>query len=89
VQLVSGTEVAVAPKRHKKATNSHENSNKVHTSKALLRVQDANWRLIHRNFVKSFKLSVVVTSIAFVHPEISRFSSASSCCATSIIKRWL
>ncbi|KAL5555789.1 hypothetical protein UlMin_038025 [Ulmus minor] len=70
--------VAVAPKRHKKDTNSHENSKKVHTARALLRVQYADRRLIHRTFVKNFELSVVVTSVAFVHPETAKRLSLDS-----------
>ena len=68
MQLVSGIEVAIAPKRRKKDTNSHENSN----ARALLRVQYTDRRLIHRTFVKNLELSVVFTSVAFVHSETAK-----------------
>ncbi|KAL5538719.1 hypothetical protein UlMin_045272 [Ulmus minor] len=83
VQLVSGTEVAIAPKRRKKDTNSHENSN----ARALLRVQYTDRRLIHRTFVKKFELSVVFTSVAFVHPETSKRFSLDSLQLVAVVPR--
>ncbi|KAL5554352.1 hypothetical protein UlMin_041753 [Ulmus minor] len=83
VQLVSRTEVAIAPKRCKKDTNSRENSNE----RALLRVQYTDRRLIHRTFVKIFELSVVFTSVAFVHPETAKRFSLDSLQLVAVVPR--
>lgn len=79
MQLVPGTEVAVAPKRRK---NVNSNGDEMlasggghHFSKALLRVQDADKRLVHQSNVKGVELGVVLTSVGIVHPETAeRFS---------------
>ncbi|XP_058106918.1 peroxisomal ATPase PEX1 isoform X2 [Magnolia sinica] len=78
VQLVPGTEVAVAPKRRKKDVDSYQVAPK-HTSvkeppvpKALLRVQAQNKRLVHRIEVKGVELGIVLTSIAFIHSETAK-----------------
>lgn len=78
VQLVPGTEVAVAPKRRKKYLDSHKNalvqsSNKDHPiAKALLRVQDSGQKLIHKSEVKGVELGVVLTNVVYIHPETAR-----------------
>ncbi|KAL5539534.1 hypothetical protein UlMin_043862 [Ulmus minor] len=83
VQLVSGTEVVIALKRRKKDTNSHENYN----ARALLRVQYTDRRLIYRTFVNNFELSVVFTSVAFVHPETAKRFSLDSLQLVAIVPR--
>ncbi|KAL4387815.1 hypothetical protein GQ457_09G004510 [Hibiscus cannabinus] len=76
VQLVDGTEVAVAPKRRKKKLNNIESSGGgSHGAKALLRLQDSDRRLFHKSNVKGVELGVALTSVAFIHPETAkRFS---------------
>ncbi|KAF6137695.1 hypothetical protein GIB67_023629 [Kingdonia uniflora] len=70
-----GTEVAVATKRRRTSVNSHHDS---HTqgsrkekslTKALLRVQGPTKDWVHRREVKGIDLGVVLTSVAFIHPE--------------------
>ncbi|KAF6155178.1 hypothetical protein GIB67_019704 [Kingdonia uniflora] len=84
VQLVPGTEVAVAPKRRRTSVNSHRDS---HTQgsrkeksliKALLRVQGPTKDWVHRCEVKGIDLSVVLTSVAFIHPEAANHSKLSN-----------
>ncbi|KAF6176657.1 hypothetical protein GIB67_034519 [Kingdonia uniflora] len=84
VQLVPGTEVAVAPKRRRTSVNSHRDS---HTqgsrkekslTKALLRVQGPTKDWVHRCEVKGIDLSVVLTSVAFIHPETANHSKLSN-----------
>ncbi|KAL6206296.1 hypothetical protein ACLB2K_023544 [Fragaria x ananassa] len=79
VQLVPGTEVAVAPKRRKNVNSNGDemlvSGGGPHFSKALLRVQDADKRLVHQSNVKGVELGVVLTSVGIVHPETAeRFS---------------
>ncbi|GMI93617.1 peroxisome 1, EMBRYO DEFECTIVE 2817 [Hibiscus trionum] len=76
VQLVPGTEVAVAPKRRKKNLNNIESSaGESHGAKALLRLQDSDRRLFHKSNVKGVELGVALTSVGFIHPETAkRFS---------------
>lgn len=78
MQLVPGTEVAVAPKRRKKDTDSHQVSPKQTLVreqvmvKGLLRIQAPNMKLVHRMEVKGVELGVVLTSVAFIHPETAQ-----------------
>ncbi|XP_022723598.1 peroxisome biogenesis protein 1 isoform X2 [Durio zibethinus] len=76
VQLVPGTEVAVAPKRRKKNLNNMESSTgESQGAKALLRIQDSDRRLFHKCNVKGVELGVALTSVAFIHQETAkRFS---------------
>ncbi|KAK9139958.1 hypothetical protein Scep_009639 [Stephania cephalantha] len=67
VQLVPGSEVSVAPKRRKINADREQT-----TSKALLRVQDQDRELVHRCVVNSVELNVVLTSVAFIHPETAK-----------------
>lgn len=84
VQLVPGTEVAVAPKRRKKINDSYEDSstqssNKEHSmGKALLRVQDPDGRLMHKCDINGVEMGVVLTSVIFIHPETARNYSLDS-----------
>ncbi|TKY58960.1 Peroxisome biogenesis protein 1 [Spatholobus suberectus] len=77
VQLMPGTEVAVAPKRRKRildsAGDSHlDSSNKEHTAKMLLRLQDPDGLCSTSTHVKGVELRVGLTSVAFVHPETAK-----------------
>ncbi|CAM8924467.1 unnamed protein product [Rhodiola kirilowii] len=73
VQLAAGTEVAVAPKRRKKnveAVNSPDKSCPL--MRALLRLQDPDTTMIHRSKVQYLEVGVVLTTVAFVHPETAK-----------------
>ncbi|KAM2911723.1 hypothetical protein FF1_004449 [Malus domestica] len=76
LQLVGGTEVAVAPKR-RKTVNPHgdpsmlSSNGKNHISKARLRVQASDRRLVHKTYVKGIELGVVLTSFVVVVPRLS------------------
>ncbi|KAK7817072.1 peroxisome biogenesis protein 1 [Quercus suber] len=93
VQLVAGTEVAVAPKRRKKNGNAHEgpymqSSIKEHPfARALLRIQDPDRRFIHKSYVNGVELGVVLTSVAFIHPETAQSFSLDSLQFVVIIPR--
>ncbi|KAI3464580.1 hypothetical protein Pfo_021243 [Paulownia fortunei] len=77
VQLVPGTEVAVAPKRRKNP--SVRSSEEGHTiAKAQLRVQDSDSRFIHKCEENGVKMDVVFTSGVFIHPETAKKYSFSS-----------
>ncbi|KAK7400710.1 hypothetical protein VNO78_11984 [Psophocarpus tetragonolobus] len=77
VQLMPGTEVAVAPKRRKKsldsAGDSHlDASSKQHTAKMLLRLQDPDELCSTSTHIKGVDLNTGLTSVAFVHPETAK-----------------
>ncbi|KAJ4980645.1 hypothetical protein NE237_031482 [Protea cynaroides] len=78
VQLVPGTEVAVAPKRRKKTMDACQDSyikssNKEQSvRKALFRVQDPGRISVHRCEVNGVELGVGLTSAVFVHPETAK-----------------
>ncbi|KAL2232330.1 UNVERIFIED_CONTAM: Peroxisome biogenesis protein 1 [Sesamum indicum] len=77
VQLVPGTEVAVAPKRRKNSSmQSQEESHRI--SKAQLRVQDSDSRFIYKCEENGIKMDVMFTSGAFVHPETAKKYSLNS-----------
>ncbi|KAL0360292.1 UNVERIFIED_CONTAM: Peroxisome biogenesis protein 1 [Sesamum radiatum] len=77
VQLVPGTEVAVAPKRRKNSSmQSQEESHRI--SKAQLRVQDSDNRFIYKCEENGIKMDVMFTSGAFVHPETAKKYSLNS-----------
>ncbi|KAM7518793.1 hypothetical protein LguiB_017755 [Lonicera macranthoides] len=72
VQLVPGTEVAVAPKRRKRNLDSHKDSSTQSSgkdAKALLRTQDPDRRFVHKCEINGIEIGVVLTSAVFVHPE--------------------
>ncbi|KAK6792144.1 hypothetical protein RDI58_011225 [Solanum bulbocastanum] len=79
VQLVPGTEVAVAPKRRKRNISSGEESmmqdDELLVSKALLRVQDTDDQCIHKYEAEGVEMSVVLTSAIFIHPETASIYS--------------
>lgn len=92
VQLMPGTEVAVAPKRRKRVSNSlgdscMDSSNKEHTAKMLLRIQDPD-RLCHTSTcVRGVELHMELTSVAFVHPETTKQFSLNMLQLVSIVPR--
>ncbi|XP_054777758.1 peroxisomal ATPase PEX1 isoform X2 [Prosopis cineraria] len=92
VQLMPGTEVAVAPKRRKRILDSladfHPGSyNREYTTKMLLRIQDPD-RLCHTSAcVKGVDLHMELTSAAFVHPETSKRFSLNRLQLVSIVPR--
>lgn len=76
-----GAEVAVAPKRRVQKVHPGEDSSMIShqkdspTQRALLRIQDPDQRLIHKSEVNGIELGIVLTSVAFVHPDTAkRFS---------------
>lgn len=93
VQLVPGTEVAVAPKRRKKNMESHEDSyiqspDKEHLfQKALLRVQDQDKLMIHKSEVKGVELGIILTSVVFIHPETAKNYALEPLQLVSIVPR--
>ncbi|XP_043700585.1 peroxisome biogenesis protein 1 isoform X2 [Telopea speciosissima] len=77
VQLVPGSEVAVAPKRRKKTMDTCQDSyikpsSKEQLKKALFRVQDPGRISVHRCEFNGVELGVVLTSAVFVHPETAK-----------------
>ncbi|EOA19835.1 hypothetical protein CARUB_v10000082mg [Capsella rubella] len=78
VQLVPGTEVAVAPKRRdrnlnaKKSPDAFSPGKECSNLKVLLRVQDTDESVFHQADVKGFELRVALTSIAYIHPETAK-----------------
>ncbi|KAF7803951.1 peroxisome biogenesis protein 1 isoform X1 [Senna tora] len=92
VQLMPGTEVAVAPKRRKRDLNSLGDSsldsfNKEHTAKMQLRIQDPD-RLCHTStYVKEVELQMELTTVALIHPETSKQFSLNMLQLVSIVPR--
>ncbi|KAH0681314.1 hypothetical protein KY284_022399 [Solanum tuberosum] len=93
VQLVPGTEVAVAPKRRKRNISSGEESmmqdNELSVSKALLRVQDTDDQCIHKYEADGVEMRVVLTSAIFIHPETASIYSFEPLQTVVIIPRLL
>lgn len=93
VQLVPGTEVAVAPKRRKNNVKKHEDSymqasnESTSIAKALLRVQDSDEGLSHKCHVKGVELGVALTSVAFINPETAESVSLCSLELVAILPR--
>ncbi|CAN8298765.1 unnamed protein product [Cochlearia groenlandica] len=84
VQLVPGTEVAVAPKRRerdlkaKKSSDAFASDKECNTENILLRVQDTNKSAFHEADIKGFDVRVALTSIAYIHPETAKKYSLES-----------
>ncbi|KAL0314374.1 UNVERIFIED_CONTAM: Peroxisome biogenesis protein 1 [Sesamum angustifolium] len=77
VQLVPGTDVAVAPKRRKNPSiQSQEESHKI--PKAQLRVQDSDSTFIYKCEENGVRMDVMFTSGAFIHPETAKKYSLNS-----------
>ncbi|XP_055835853.1 peroxisomal ATPase PEX1 isoform X2 [Solanum dulcamara] len=93
VQLVPGTEVAVAPKRRKRNISSGEDSmmqdDELLVSKALLRVQDTDDQCIHKYEADGVEMRVVLTSAIFIHPETASIYSFEPLQTVVIIPRLL
>ncbi|CAA0831690.1 Peroxisome biogenesis protein 1, partial [Striga hermonthica] len=77
VQLVPGTEVAVAPKR-RRSPSVQCSEEDCQISKAQLRVQDADSVFIYKCEENGVKMNVMFTSGAFIHPETANKYSFSS-----------
>ncbi|XP_057539501.1 peroxisomal ATPase PEX1 [Amaranthus tricolor] len=69
VQLVPGTEVAVAPKRRKKLCDECKDDKLKSSRKALLRIQDPKERLIYESHLRGRNVGIELSSIALIHPE--------------------
>ncbi|VFQ73984.1 unnamed protein product [Cuscuta campestris] len=77
VQLVPGTEVAVAPKTRR--TSSIQPPEPEHAmTKVLLRVQDSDSRFICKHDVNGVNVDILFTSGIFIHPETAKNYSLSS-----------
>ncbi|KAG7549991.1 P-loop containing nucleoside triphosphate hydrolase [Arabidopsis thaliana x Arabidopsis arenosa] len=88
VQLVPGTEVAVAPKRRDRNLKAKKSQEKeCNNVKALLRVQDTDRSAFHEADVKGFELRVALTSIAYIHPETAKKYSLESLQLISVSPR--
>lgn len=94
VQLVPGTEVAVAPKRRIKGNvdpgkdSSMQSSTKEHSfGKALLRIQDPDARFFHKSEVNGVEMGVVLTTVIFIHPETAKTSSLDASQLAVIVPR--
>ncbi|XP_010423078.1 PREDICTED: peroxisome biogenesis protein 1 isoform X2 [Camelina sativa] len=93
VQLVPGTEVAVAPKRRDRNLNAKKSSDAVapdkecNNLKVLLRVQDTDKSAFHEADVKGFELRVALTSIAYIHPDTATKYSLESLQLISVSPR--
>lgn len=88
VQLVAGTEVAVAPKRRERNLNAKKGpdaSNK--DVKIMLRVQDTTRSAFHEADVKGFDVRVALTSVAYIHPETAEKYSLESLQMISVSPR--
>ncbi|CAH9133056.1 unnamed protein product [Cuscuta epithymum] len=76
VQLVPGSEVAIAPKRRNRKLSSEEQS--ITTSdgfpitKALLRVQDPASKCIYKYQGRDDEMEVTLTSAILIHPETAK-----------------
>uniref|UniRef100_A0A0E0LXW1 Peroxisomal ATPase PEX1 n=1 Tax=Oryza punctata TaxID=4537 RepID=A0A0E0LXW1_ORYPU len=82
VQLVPGTEVAVAPKKRRE--NSSQDVQKQNAlkeeakSKALLRVQAADRKYVHKFKYKGVELGVILSYAVLIHPETAAGASFSN-----------
>ncbi|KAL5231929.1 hypothetical protein ABZP36_030705 [Zizania latifolia] len=81
VQLVPGTEVAVAPKKRKEKENSNQDVQKQSAlkeeakTKALLRVQAADRKHVHTFKYKGIELGVILSSAMLIHPDTAARTS--------------
>ncbi|XP_027918671.1 peroxisome biogenesis protein 1 isoform X3 [Vigna unguiculata] len=86
------TKVAVAPKSRKRSLDSpgdsrQDSSNKEHTSKMLLRLQDPKGLCSTSTHVQGVDLNVGLTTVAFVHPETAKKYSFSMLQLVLIVPR--
>ncbi|XP_024316526.1 peroxisome biogenesis protein 1 isoform X2 [Brachypodium distachyon] len=78
VQLVPGTEVAVAPKKRKekyKDVQKQSSLNEQVQTKALLRVQAADNKYAHKFKYKGIELGVVLSCAVLIHPDTAARTS--------------
>ncbi|TXG48256.1 hypothetical protein EZV62_027550 [Acer yangbiense] len=93
MQLVPGTEVAVAPKRRKKNEKIHGDSfmqssdERNNIRKTLLRLQDSDKEMFRKYYVKGLELGVALTSVAFVSLETAKNASLQSLQLVTIVPR--
>ncbi|KAI4306343.1 hypothetical protein L6164_029630 [Bauhinia variegata] len=92
VQLMPGTEVAVAPKRRIRVTGSRgdsllDSSNKECTTKILLRIQEPDRLCSTSVCAKGVELHTGLTTVAFVHPETAKQFSLNMLQLVSIVPR--
>lgn len=77
VQLVPGTEVVVAPKARIQGFSSQDSESKSSAkgklqTRALLRIQASNKRVVHKFQLQNTEVGVVLTSVVFIHPETAK-----------------
>ncbi|XP_019182268.1 PREDICTED: peroxisome biogenesis protein 1 isoform X2 [Ipomoea nil] len=93
VQLVPGSEVAIAPKRRKRNLSSEEESSiasdEISITKALLRVQDPAEQCIHKYEGCGDEMEVTLTSAILIHPETANLYSFHSLEVVVIMARSL
>lgn len=91
VQLVQGTEVAVAPKRRERNLNAKKGSDasvkECSNVKIMLRVQETTRSAFHEADVKGFDVRVALTTIAYIHPETAEKFSLESLQMVSVSPR--
>ncbi|CDY62119.1 BnaCnng39220D [Brassica napus] len=88
VQLVAGTEVAVAPKRRERNLNAKKGPDALNKDvKIMLRVQDTTRSAFHEADVKGFDVRVALTSVAYIHPETAEKYSLESLQMISVSPR--
>ncbi|KAI4370917.1 hypothetical protein MLD38_019209 [Melastoma candidum] len=89
VQLVPGSEVAVAPKRRLQISNTDqettEHSSEERIYRALPRVQDPNHALTQKMEINSLALSISLSAIAYVHPETANHFGFRSLCSVVVL----
>lgn len=78
VQLLPGTEVSVAPKMRKRKVDASQDVNTQNLleeqlkTRALLRVQSLDKEHVHKFKFKGVELGVLLTTVAFVHPDTAQ-----------------
>lgn len=91
VQLVPGTEVAVAPKRRERNLNAKKGSDasvkECSNVKIMLRVQETTRSAFHEADIKGFDVRVALTTIAYIHPETAEKFSLESLQMVSVSPR--
>lgn len=86
VQLVPGTDVSVAPKLRRRASDSLESQK---STKSLLRVQDLESRFTGKYEMNGAEIGVALTSVVFIHPESASRHSLNPLQIVKIVSRSL
>lgn len=95
VKLVPGTEIAVAPKRRKRDTDSgHDSSgsgssSQQHVTRAPMRLQDLDKKYIQKYDTGAMEIGITLTSVIFIHPESASKYSFKSLELVEIVPRAL